>query len=232
MNANTSPIIILGMHRSGTSCLAGSLEASGLFLGKVSNENRFNKKGNKENDLIMKLNDSILKFSGGTWNHPPTAIRWSKEHETQALEYYKNNIEKNNINTWGFKDPRTLITLDFWINLYPEATFVGTIRNPHDVAISLNNRNPNYSYNEGIELWYQYNKRLLNFANTKNFTIISFDEQKEIYLKNVKIFIEKLTELNPKGEVFFENKLRKKSSPIGLPNKIEACYNSLKQLLA
>jgi len=30
------PILILGMHRSGTSCLAGCLEEAGLYLGDVT----------------------------------------------------------------------------------------------------------------------------------------------------------------------------------------------------
>jgi hypothetical protein len=40
-----SPIIILGMHRSGTSLVAGCLEAAGLYLGPVNNYAPFNKKG-------------------------------------------------------------------------------------------------------------------------------------------------------------------------------------------
>jgi len=45
------PILILGMHRSGTSCLAGCLEEAGLYLGDVNLKAGFNKKGNRENRM-------------------------------------------------------------------------------------------------------------------------------------------------------------------------------------
>ena len=45
-------VIVLGMHRSGTSLLTGSLEAAGLHLGEVNNAARYNPKGNKENESI------------------------------------------------------------------------------------------------------------------------------------------------------------------------------------
>ena len=47
--ADTQPIVILGMHRSGTSCLAGCLEELGLHLGTVITSAPHNKKGNREN---------------------------------------------------------------------------------------------------------------------------------------------------------------------------------------
>ena len=45
----TAPVAIVGMHRSGTSCLAGCLEDLGLTLGKVNRAAPHNLKGNNEN---------------------------------------------------------------------------------------------------------------------------------------------------------------------------------------
>ena len=42
-----APIFVLGMLRSGTSCLTGILEEAGLFLGDVKRKSRFNAKGNR-----------------------------------------------------------------------------------------------------------------------------------------------------------------------------------------
>jgi len=42
-------VAILGMHRSGTSCLAGSLQELGLYLGEVYDQNPHNPRGNREN---------------------------------------------------------------------------------------------------------------------------------------------------------------------------------------
>jgi len=43
------PMLILGMHRSGTSCLAGCLQAAGLISGEVNIQAMYNAKGNREN---------------------------------------------------------------------------------------------------------------------------------------------------------------------------------------
>lgn len=104
-------IIILGMHRSGTSCLAGSLEEAGVFLGPVSRENLYNPKGSRENRAIMELQDLVLSDNGGSWDSPPVKIHWSEERrmiQAQLLEVYCDQ------KIWGFKDPRTLILLDGW----------------------------------------------------------------------------------------------------------------------
>ena len=53
-------ILILGMHRSGTSCLAGSLQQQGVYLGEVHEWNPHNLKGNRENPHIMALNEGLL----------------------------------------------------------------------------------------------------------------------------------------------------------------------------
>ena len=74
-----SVISIIGMHRSGTSCLTGSLQSGGLFSGEVVEFAPFNKKGNRENLEIRSINDEVLAYSGGAWNNPPKNIVWSRE---------------------------------------------------------------------------------------------------------------------------------------------------------
>ena len=49
MNRSGHAILMLGMHRSGTSCLTGIMQALGVHLGEVFTESTWNKKGNREN---------------------------------------------------------------------------------------------------------------------------------------------------------------------------------------
>ena len=65
------------MHRSGTSCLTGSLEAAGLYLGNIQTWNPFNLKGNRENQEIVDLHDLILADNGGSWDSPAMACQRS-----------------------------------------------------------------------------------------------------------------------------------------------------------
>src|SRR5690349_2140036 len=77
-------ICVLGMHRSGTSCLAGSLEQQGLFLGDVNTSAPWNKRGNRERFDVMNLQEDVLKGSGGSWEQPPSAVEWSPEQYDRA----------------------------------------------------------------------------------------------------------------------------------------------------
>ena len=73
-------IIVLGMHRSGTSCLTGILQGCGVELGEVFTCNPHNQRGNRENARIMILNDAILAHNGGAWNDPVDVQNWTAEH--------------------------------------------------------------------------------------------------------------------------------------------------------
>ena len=65
---------VLGMHRSGTSWLAGSLEERGLALGEVNESAKYNAKGNRENSELQSLHAAVLRDSGGTWRDIPRRI--------------------------------------------------------------------------------------------------------------------------------------------------------------
>ena len=73
-------VAVLGMHRSGTSWLAGSLQEQGLELGAVNEQAAHNAKGNRENDEIAALHGAVLRDSGGSWDSPPRRIEWSHDH--------------------------------------------------------------------------------------------------------------------------------------------------------
>ena len=67
-------ICILGMHRSGTSSLAGCLQEAMLGLGDVVESAPHNLKGNRENLAIRGLNDDFLAYSNGAWDRPPERL--------------------------------------------------------------------------------------------------------------------------------------------------------------
>jgi hypothetical protein len=171
--------IILGMHRSGTSCLAGILEKAGVYFGAVSKSNSFNEKGNFENKRIMKLHDDLLECSGGSWDNPPARLTWpeklTKERGSIVDEYGHSAV-------WGFKDPRVLFALEGWLEALPQAELVATFRHPLAVAQSLLRRN-GFPAEKSLELWARYNRRLLHYRNRASFPLLSFDLAPEAYLK-------------------------------------------------
>lgn len=188
---NGSPaqvVCILGMHRSGTSCLAGCLERAGLHLGDVVTWAPHNKRGNRESLEIRALNDDVLSYSGGTWSCPPRALRWNGELEARRDQLI---AAHQRYGRWGFKDPRTLLTLPFWVGGLADVQLVGTFRHPVDVAQSLFAREK-MSSRDALSLWIAYNSVLLDSWEAQPFPLISFDLESTAYLEAVRGLLESL----------------------------------------
>ncbi|MHC4262781.1 MAG: sulfotransferase family protein [Planctomycetota bacterium] len=215
MQPSTSAILILGMHRSGTSALAGSLEQAGLELGDVFTRNPFNAKGNREHGQVMRLNDDVLAESGGAWDRPPARLTWTRDHEARRDAFIHDLRERARqgprTQAWGFKDPRTLLTLDFWLESGVEFRFVGTFRHPHEVAASLTRRD-RMPQAKGFELWSHYNTRLLELHARAPFPMLSFDLAPEAYTERLGRIVEEL-ELGGGDADFFDTALRNSRPP-------------------
>lgn len=73
-----APVAVIGMHRSGTSCLAGCLENLGLRLGDVNTAAPHNKRGNRENPRFWPIHDAVLARVGASWDNPPSEpVAWT-----------------------------------------------------------------------------------------------------------------------------------------------------------
>jgi hypothetical protein len=164
-------VFVLGMHRSGTSCLAGCLERCGLFLGDVSRANEFNARGNHELGQIVQLHEEILAANGGSWREPPAQLAVSERH-WEALTDIVTELGRDK--PCGFKDPRTLLLIETWLEIVGPAMLVGTYRHPAAVAYSLARRN-GLTALEAYYLWNAYNARLIKIHQEYRFPLIAFE---------------------------------------------------------
>lgn len=224
---SSSAIIILGMHRSGTSCLAGALEEAGLNLGNVDRKKHTNPKGNRENLDIMHLNNDVLEDNGASWNTPPeSTCTWSADNcaarDALIASYAQDTI-------WGFKDPRTVLVFDGWRQALPEAQLIATYRHPTAVAQSLNTRN-GFPIEDGIALWTEYNTRLLKIIEGQNVPLVCFDWPTERYNTALRQIAAQIGLPKTNGTIgFFENDLRKSEvlHDMDLPDTARALYDRL-----
>jgi len=201
-------ICVLGMHRSGTSCLAGSLESWGVFLGDVWRQNAHNAKGSRESRAIMTLHDAVLAANGGSWFNPPSGAEWNGE-QRRELGQIITSFDQHSC--WGFKDPRTLFVLDAWQEALPGLEFIGIFRHPIAVARSLQARDsvrfPDLI--DGVKLWTQYNRRLLEFRATTEFPIVSFDADGDELSAKLESLRQQLRLPKPQDSgTFFDSTLR------------------------
>lgn len=175
--AQNENVIILGMHRSGTSCLTGMLRECGLYLGSVNEYTPFNKKGNQENPLVMALNDELLGANNGNW-HEPRVVKNIPPELANRIQLIKNDYRQNNA-LWGIKDPRMVFCLPAWRDEHSK--LIGIFRHPHHVASSLYQRAQtgtlfnHFSLDYWFELWYWYNLEILKCYAENPFPVLCYD---------------------------------------------------------
>jgi hypothetical protein len=156
-------IVVLGSHRAGTSAAARLLWLLGLELGPddqlLPAKAGDNEKGFHEHRAIMEVNEAILRRLGGTWYQPPLLPDgWELDEDLADLRARGRQLIARDFGdapAWGFKDPRTSLTLAFWRALATPTAHVVCFRHPLAVARSLRARN-HIPLEHGVALWTHY----------------------------------------------------------------------------
>ncbi len=221
-------ICVLGMHRSGTSCLAGSLQQQGLSLGEVNTSAPFNRRGHRERFDMMDLQADILEASGGAWDSPPAVVHWQPDHFERARAIL---AQHGGEPVWGFKDPRTVLTIAGWREMVPDLEAAGIFRHPLRVAQSLQSRN-DLPIETGLALWRTYNDLLLEIHREAPFPIVCFDDDPDTLVAKLRDAGQALgLDGAPPDEPFFTDELRHSPAEGGsVPEEIEALHQELRRL--
>jgi hypothetical protein len=173
------PICIAGMGRSGTSMTTKLLHLCGLYLGAESDllpADPSNADGYWENRKFMVFNDALLNELGGAWDCPPF---WPTGNNEERLAPFRAKADElvrefNAWPFWGWKDPRNSLTLPFWQSIFPDLKVVVCVRNPLEVARSLERRQM-FSYALSVSLWTIYNQRILAVVPPERRIITHYD---------------------------------------------------------
>ena len=165
-------LVVLGMHRSGTSALAGVLNLCGAHLPENLKPPKVgvNPKGFFEPEEVLDLNVRLMRQLGGDWNHvgfdvpqdgPVVAEFISDARAVIASEYGRRPLI-------AIKDPRICVLASLWHRVLVlegyRPAYVVPIRNPLEVAQSLHARG-DMSIDEGLALWRTYMERVVEFAD-------------------------------------------------------------------
>lgn len=171
------PVIIIGMHRSGSSMLSRILNRSGVFMGLFQEHNA-------EALRFLKINRLLLEEKGGNWLEPISVKETDQSfpsNDSLYREHFKLGIESHwyrrwfHNYTWGWKDPRNTFTLPYWLKRFPNAKVVHIHRDGRQVAMSLFRRNQREGevYDPrledplfGFEVWEKYMKQIQHLRNT------------------------------------------------------------------
>lgn len=145
------PIIVIGMHRAGTSMLTRLLNDAGAYVGRRLTRNA-------ECPFMNSLNYWVFEQASANWDNPASVDdllsyetlrpvvsdylrgvtggpasahylglrRWARYRSLHAVT-----------EPWGWKDPRNTYTLPLWLDVFPGARVVHITRHGMDVAQSL-----------------------------------------------------------------------------------------------
>ncbi len=154
MSALNSPIVITGMHRSGTTLVTELLREHGVFTGT-------NLDPNQEDFFFLKRNEWLMRRAGGAWHTPSNTLKLLADpdlfaaaskrfaRDVQSMGFarfmgigsYLRTLGRGGPRApWGWKDPRMVFTLPLWQAAFPNARLLYVYRNGVDVAASLRAR--------------------------------------------------------------------------------------------
>jgi hypothetical protein len=167
----TTGVMVLGMHRSGTSVLTRIVNLLGVPVGNEPDlvvPDEANAKGYWESLSLTLYQESLLERLGGRWDAPPLLVPgWER---STGLMFEVGRARRvfrriyGGLPVWTWKDPRTSITLPFWRRaIRPRVLAVVIHRHPLEVARSLAARD-GLGKLHALDLWEHYNRALL--ANT------------------------------------------------------------------
>jgi hypothetical protein len=155
-------LVIVGMHRSGTSATTGALQCVGVQLGEklYAGHSDINAKGYFEHSDIADTNEDALLSLGSSWDDILLkGDGWwnSKEllpYAAKIRHYLKRDFSQSPL--WALKDPRVCRLLRWWLDIFKEEGisphFIFVIRSPDEVHKSLERRD-GFSREKSFMLW-------------------------------------------------------------------------------
>lgn len=165
------PLIVCGMHRSGTSYTASLFHSAGVHLGDdLLGANVGNDVGHFEDLGILGFHMRALRALGlgaeGFTTQSVTGLPTAFEHEARRLIRERSREGR----VWGWKEPRTVLFLDLWRRVVPQAKYVFVFRRPWEVVDSLFRRGDDvFAFNPAlaVHVWSNYNKKIVHFVRRR-----------------------------------------------------------------
>lgn len=189
--AGNKLILVLGMHRSGTSLLASLLHRIGIHLGEsFIPADSANPAGYWENIEVVAAHDKLLEDMGREWHTASAALPypnnwWLSEAAQKArrelFSIASRELEKGD-GTWAFKDPRTCRLLPLWRQVMDDIAqhapvtpiYLLAKRRPTEVGASLARRD-GLAPEMAELLWLWHYLEPLKFLGDKIDLVVSYD---------------------------------------------------------
>ena len=137
-------ILVLGMHRSGTSLVAQLIAKWGAYMGDdLMRADKYNPEGYWEYNPLFLFHEKLLEKTNNKWYAPSEELNTNdlvNEFGDEARQLVGQMDKVGEV--WCWKDPRLSLFLGFWKKILAgrDIIFVLPFRNPNDIASSLFDR--------------------------------------------------------------------------------------------
>lgn len=215
-DSKRTALVVLGMHRSGTSALARVLSMMGCDLpNTLIGANESNETGHWESERVRNLNNEILSSAGSDWldwtefNPDWYTSPKSEEYKRKLISTVESEFDDRGLMI--LKDPRICKILPIWsaslraMDIRPAYIFF--VRHPFEVAGSLKHRN-NLSIAQGLLIWLRYVLEAEYASRGEERTILGYNQMLSDWGKCVK-------QISVDLEVSFPIRIEKASSQVG-----------------
>jgi GT2 family glycosyltransferase len=161
---DAAAILVLGMHRSGTSALTRVLNLLGVALGgSLMRAAAGNETGFWEHQDVVEIHATLLKALGMTWDDPRRLpdgwLESDAAHDATAALLAHLSEDFTNVSLWGVKDPRMCRFLPLWqkilATLGAKPGYVILLRHPLEIVRSLHQRD-HMTTSRGLLLWLRH----------------------------------------------------------------------------
>jgi len=157
------PLIVLGMHRSGTSMVVGMLQLLGVYLdpdlmpggqSELIPGDRARTDGYGEAVAFRLANEAVMRRAGSDWQHVDRFLsvrdrpNFASASVRQLVAASNSSLKTGFLDRypggspaeWGWKDPRNSLTLPYWLTIFPQARLLHVRRDTQAVVNSLMRR--------------------------------------------------------------------------------------------
>jgi hypothetical protein len=174
-------ILVIGMHRSGTSALTRALNLMGWNVGPTEGMMKPSPEqphGYWEQEPLRQRNDSLLACRMSAWD------RVDETHIADALRFAIDHSRRSFTNAfycqepWVWKDPRNCLLLDHWFEVFEtcggDPSIIFIFRHPEEVADSLA-RWRGTDRDKALDLWRIYNVRALEILAGRTVYFVDYE---------------------------------------------------------
>jgi hypothetical protein len=176
------PVVILGMHRSGTSVVTELLTTLGMYVGtpgELTPSDMFNPTGYWEHREAVKIDTEIMEALFASWTDNIAGADVSRLSDEQYAAFLARaeGVVQSLAGHGSFllKDPRMSLLFPLWRRVLESPICVIAWREPLAVARSLWTRD-RQPLLVSLALWEHYNRTLLRDSSGLARLLVSYDE--------------------------------------------------------